>query len=182
MTAATKSNYRDLLFEGTEPQYEQVGKLRMRRYDDLLVAEAAEMEQIDRDRMQAMVHLLSIAKRCAQEKSIPLTEAFELLQQGTRDPEKSVLIQDYIDEMALASAGQPLQVATEARLVTLFIRSRGEILRQKKWQALEDWQQDDTLRMPNKLRLQVVEFINNEREGWPEPGKNDEPAETTNQT
>lgn len=182
MTAVTKSNYRDLLFEGTEPQYEHVGMFRMRRYDDLLVAEAAELEQVDRDRMQAMVHLLSIAKRCAQDKKIPLTEAFELIQQGTRDPEKSVLIQEYIDEMALASAGQPLQVLTEARVITMFIRSRGEILRQKKWQALEDWQQDDTLRMPNKLRIKMIEFINYEREGWPEAGKKDEAAETTNKT
>jgi hypothetical protein len=182
MTAVTKSNYRDLLFEGTEPQYEQVGMFRMRRHDDLLVAEAAELEQVDRDRMQAMVHVLSIAKRCAQDNKIPLTEAMELIQQGTRDPNKSALVEAYIDEMALASVGQPLQVMTEARVVTMFIRSRGEILRQKKWQALEDWQQDDTLRMPNKLRAKLVEFVNNEREGWPQAGKNEEATATTIQT
>jgi hypothetical protein len=174
MTGATKSNYRELLFEGAEPKFEQVGPLRMRRYDDLLVAEAAELEQIERDRIQAMIHLIQVAKRCAQEKGIPLAEAFDMLSQGTQDPTKSEAIQEYLEEMAVATVGQPLQVLTEARLDTLFVRSRGEILRSKKWQALDDWDQDDTLRMPNKLRLQVLEFIGNEKEGWPEPGKNEE--------
>ena len=174
MTVATKSNYRDLLFEGTEPRFEQVGRLRMRRYDDLLVAEAAELEQIERDRMQAMIHLIQVAKRCAQEKGIPLSDAFDLLNQGTQDPSKSELIQEYLEEMAIATVGQPLQVLTEAKLVTLFVRSRGEILRSKKWTGLDDWEHDDTMRMPNRLRLQVIEFIGNEKEGWPEPGKNEE--------
>jgi hypothetical protein len=173
-STATRTNYRDLLFEGAEARYEQVGPLRMRRYDDLLVAEAAELEQIERDRMQAMVHLIQVAKRCSQEKKIPLQQAFDLLAQGTSDPSQSGLVQEYLEDMMVANIGQPLQVLTEAKLVTLFVRSRAEILRSKRWQALDDWQQEDTMRMPNRLREQVMEFIRNEKTGWPEPGKKDE--------
>jgi hypothetical protein len=177
MTGTASSAYLDLLFEGNEPQYHEItSKLRLRRHDDLLVAEAAELEQLDRDRVQATIHLIQVAKRCSQEKGISVQEAFELLQQGTQDPAKSALVQDYLEDMAVAYVGVPLQVMNEVRLITLFLKTRGEVCRGKKWEPIQAWQRDDTMRLTNKLRLKVVDFINNEKEGWPAPGKKDEGA------
>jgi hypothetical protein len=180
MTGSASSGYLDLLFEGNEPTYHDItDRLRLRRHDDLLVAEAAELEQLDRDRVQATIHLIQVAKRCSQEKGITVQEAFDLLQQGTQDPAKSALVQDYLEDMAVAYVGVPLQVMNEVRLITLFLKTRGEVMRGKKWEPIQQWQRDDTMRLTNKLRLRVVEFINNEKEGWPAPGKGEEAIQKT---
>ena len=36
---------------------------------------------------------------------------------------------------------------------------------------LQDWTREDTLAMPSKLLSDIFDFINWERNGWPEEGK-----------
>jgi hypothetical protein len=53
--------------------------------------------------------------------------------------------------------------ATNARMVTAFIRSRGQGLIDGEWQDLGDWEIEDTKNLPRKSIAKVVEFIAEEQ-------------------
>jgi hypothetical protein len=53
---------------------------------------------------------------------------------------------------------------SNARVVTTFIRCRGEAMIDGEWKPVDDWSIDDTKSMGRKLIAKTMEFINDEQQ------------------
>jgi hypothetical protein len=74
------------------------------------------------------------------------------------------LLSEYTEEtLSMISSSSSVE-ATNARMVTAFIRSRGQGLVEDQWQDLSDWDIEDTKSLPRRAIAKVVEFISAEQE------------------
>lgn len=152
------SKYSFLLETKTEDFFDLLPNIRLKKYGGWLVAEAIEQEEISKLQSQATIRAVQLAKRIANAKSIPLDEAFSLLQGGGALTEAELLA-DYTEEtLSMITTGTSVE-ATNARMVTAFMRSRGQGMVDGEWQDLNDWELDDTKALPRKAIAKMVEFI-----------------------
>lgn len=157
------SKYSFLLQTKTEDYFELLPEIRMKKYGGWLVAEAIEQEEISKLQSQATIRAVQLAKRIASDKAIPLDEAFGLLQGGGGSITEAELLSEYTEEtLGMITSGSSVE-STNARMVTAFIRSRGQGLIDGEWQDLADWELDDTKNLPRKAIAKVVEFIAEEQ-------------------
>ena len=157
------SKYSFLLQTKTEDYFELLPEIRMKKYGGWLVAEAIEQEEISKLQSQATIRAVQLAKRIASDKDIPLDEAFGLLQGGGGSITEAELLSEYTEEtLSMITSGSSVE-NTNARMVTAFIRSRGQGLIDGEWQDLADWEMDDTKNLPRKAIAKVVEFIAEEQ-------------------
>lgn len=158
------SKYSFLLETKTEEFFELLPSIRMKKYGGWLVAEAIEQEEISKLQSQSTIRAVQLAKRIATSKGIPLDEAFSLLQGGGSSMTEAELLSDYTEEtLSMITSGSSVE-ATNARMVTAFIRSRGQGLVDGEWQDLSDWDIEDTKSLPRRAIGKVVEFISAEQE------------------
>ena len=59
-------------------------------------------------------------------------------------------------------------------LVTLFFRNRGEVFDGKKWRSTDEWEKDDTNKLPQALLQEVENFMTKE-DGLLEGDNEEEP-------
>lgn len=157
------SKYSFLLQTKAEDYFELLPEIRMKKYGGWLVAEAIEQEEIGKLQSQATIRAVQLAKRIATAKDIPLDEAFGLLQGGGGSITEAELLSEYTEEtLSMITSGSSVE-STNARMVTAFIRSRGQGLIDGEWQDLADWELDDTKNLPRKAIAKVVEFIAEEQ-------------------
>jgi hypothetical protein len=157
------SKYSFLLQTKTEDYFELLPELRLKKYGGWLVAEAIEQEEISKLQSQATIRAVQLAKRIATAKDIPLDEAFNLLQGGGGSITEAELLSEYTEEtLSMITSGSSVE-STNARMVTAFIRSRGQGLVDGNWQDLDDWELEDTKNLPRKYVAKVVEFITAEQ-------------------
>lgn len=158
------SKYSFLLETKTEEFFELLPNIRMKKYGGWLVAEAIEQEEISKLQSQSTIRAVQLAKRIATAKDIPLDEAFSLLQGGGGSITESELLAEYTEEtLSMITSGSSVE-STNARMVTAFIRSRGQGLVDGEWQDLADWDLEDTKTLPRRSIAKVVEFISAEQE------------------
>lgn len=158
------SKYSFLLDTKTEEFFELLPSIRMKQYGGWLVAEAIEQEEISKLQSQATIRAVQLAKRIAMAKDIPLDEAFSLLQGGGNSITEAELLSEYTEEtLSMITSGSSVE-ATNARMVTAFIRSRGQGLVDGEWRDLADWDIEDTKALPRRAIAKVVEFIAAEQE------------------
>lgn len=156
------SKYSFLVQTKTEGYFELLPEIRLKRYGSWLVAESIEQEEISKLQSQATIRAVQLAKRIAAQREIPLDEAFGLLQGGGTITEAE-LLSDFTEEtLAMITSGSSVE-ATNARMVTAFIRSRGQGMIDGEWQDLSDWEIEDTKNLPRKAIAKVVEFIAEEQ-------------------
>ena len=152
------SKYSFLLQTKAEDYFELTPEIRLKKYNGWLVAEAIEQEEISKLQSQATIRAVQLAKRIASAKDIPLDEAFALLQGGSSITEAE-LLSDFTDETtAMITSGTSVE-ATNARMVTAFVRSRGQGMIDGEWTDLADWELEDTKGLPRAAIAKVVEFI-----------------------
>jgi hypothetical protein len=157
------SKYSFLLQTKAEDYFELLPEIRMKKYGGWLVAEAIEQEEISKLQSQATIRAVQLAKRIATAKDIPLDEAFGLLQGGGGSITEAELLSEYTEEtLSMITSGSSVE-STNARMVTAFIRSRGQGLIDGEWQDLADWELEDTKNLPRKAIAKVVEFIAEEQ-------------------
>jgi hypothetical protein len=157
------SKYSFLLQTKAEDYFELLPEIRMKKYGGWLVAEAIEQEEISKLQSQATIRAVQLAKKIATAKDIPLDEAFGLLQGGGGSITEAELLSEYTEEtLGMITSGSSVE-STNARMVTAFIRSRGQGLIDGEWQDLADWELDDTKNLPRKAIAKVVEFIAEEQ-------------------
>lgn len=147
------------LLQSEEPEYfELLPTLRLKRHGGWLVAESIEQEEISRAQSKATIQAVQLAKRVAKDKDISLEEAFSALQGGGSLTEMD-LLSDYTEDALNMLTGGASAEAGNARIATVFMRTRGEGLIDGEWSALEDWSIDDTKGMGKKLVAKIIEFI-----------------------
>lgn len=156
------SKYSFLVQTKTEGYFELLPEIRLKKYGSWLVAESIEQEEISKLQSQATIRAVQLAKRIAAQRDIPLDEAFALLQGGSTITEAE-LLSDFTEEtLAMITSGSSVE-ATNARMVTAFIRSRGQGMIDGEWKDLSDWELEDTKTLPRKAIAKVVEFIAEEQ-------------------
>lgn len=157
------SKYSFLVQTKAETYFELLPGIRLKKYGGWLVAEAIEQEEISKLQSQATIRAVQLAKKIATSKGIALDEAFSLLQGGGALSETE-LLSDFTEEtMAMITGGTSVE-ATNARMVTAFIRSRGQGMIDGEWTDLADWDLEDTKGLPRPAIVKVVEFIAEEQE------------------
>lgn len=156
------SKYSFLVQTKTEGYFELLPEIRLKKYGSWLVAESIEQEEISKLQSQATIRAVQLAKRIATSRNISIDEAFSLLQSGEVISEADLLSEFTEETLAMITSGSSVE-ATNARMVTAFIRSRGQGLVDGEWQDLSDWEMDDTKTLPRKIIAKVVEFIAEEQ-------------------
>ena len=159
------------LLQGKEPEYFELSEsLRLRKHGSWLVAEAIEQEELSRSQSQATIRAVQLAKRIAAAKNIELEDAFALLQGGTGLSEMD-LLSDFTEEtLSMLNTGTSVEMGN-AKLVTAFMRCRGEGLIGDSWEKLEDWSLEDTKAMDREMIAKAMDFILSEQEGVKEAGE-----------
>jgi hypothetical protein len=160
------SKYSKLFFQ--EKEYHDIGPFRFPIYEDLVAGEAEGVENIARKQAQNTYTLLKIAKAVSKKKKISVKAALEILSDAESDNE---VLYDYAEELADIQKDSATVAEQQIEMTTLFLRFRGEVKDEEGWTTVPDWSREDTLSIPSKLLSQVFEFINWERNGWPEEGK-----------
>jgi hypothetical protein len=160
------SKYSKLFFQ--EKEYHDIGPFRFPIYEDLVAGEAEGVENIARKQAQNTYTLLKIAKAVSKKKKISVKAALEILSDAESDNE---VLYDYAEELADIQKDSATVAEQQIEMTTLFLRFRGEVKDEEGWKTVPDWSREDTLSIPSKLLNQVFEFINWERNGWPEEGK-----------
>jgi len=157
------SKYSFLLETKEEGFFDLLPTLRLKKYGGWLVAEAIEQEEISKLQSQATIRAVQLAKRIATAKDIPLDEAFALLQGGSSLSEVDLLADFTEETLGMISSGSSME-ASNARMATAFIRSRGQGLIDSEWKDINDWTIEDTEHLPRKIIAKVVEFIASEQD------------------
>ena len=152
------------LLQSEEPEYfELTPKVRLRKHGGWLVAEGIEQEELSKTQSQATIRAVQLAKRIATAKDIPLDEAFALLQGGASMTEME-LLSDFSEEtLGMINSGGSVETSN-ARMVTVFIRCRGEGLIDGEWLSIDDWSIEDTKSMGRAVIGKAMDFIVSEQE------------------
>lgn len=158
--------YSDLFFQDKE--YYEIGPFRFPIYKDLVAGEAEGVEAIARRQAQNTYMLLRIAKTVAKTKKIAVKEALDLLSEANSDNDT---FYEYADQLAEIQENSTTETEDQIEISTLFLRYRAELKQDTEWVAVSDWTREDTLSIPRKTLIQITDFINWERNGWPEEGK-----------
>lgn len=165
------SKYSFLLQTEEAEYFELLPTLRLRKHGSWLVAETIEQEEISRAQSQATIRAVQLAKRVAADKGISLEAAFEALQGGAELTEMELLSEYTEDTLEMLIGGTSAE-AGNAKLVTAFIRTRGQGLIDGEWAAIPDWTFDDTKQMDKNTITKALEFIVSEQsQGEEEPAK-----------
>ena len=155
---------KELLFETFDCDYETIGKLRFRRYRDLLGAEAAEIDVLQRESLQAYLQMMSLAKRISEAKEISFDEVLKTLSTGSM--QSAELFGDFADEAFMLVSTVPQPSKADDQMITLFMRSRAQIQdADGNWQGFPDWSLEDGRSLPRKVREQIKAFIEQEQNG-----------------
>lgn len=154
---------KELLFDSFSTDYETIGKLRFRRYNDLLGAEIEEMEQAQRQSTQALLSLMTLAKRISDAKEVPFDEVIKQLTSG--NIADSPWIAEFSEEAFMLVSSMPIQSSIDSQMINLIIQSRAEIEGPDGWQPMDDWDMAATRRLPGRFRQQVLAFIRQEQTG-----------------
>ena len=160
------SKYSKLFFQ--EKEYYEILPFRFPIYEDLVAGEAEGVESIARKQAQNTYTLLKIAKAVSKKKKISVKAALEMLSESDSDNE---VLYEYAEELADIQKESATVAEQQIEMTTLFLRFRGEVKEGNDWKTVPDWTREDTLAIPSKMLNDIFEFINWERNGWPEEGK-----------
>ena len=151
------SKYSDF-FLLSSPEYAEIGeKLRLRRYGSWLAEEAWLREEQNKKRAQFTLKTIQLARHIAKSKDISEEEAFQLLQGDT--PERAEVLSEFSEETSRLMSLVPSGREQFEDLVTMFFRNRGEVFDGKKWRSTDEWEKDDTNKLPQELLQQVESFM-----------------------
>lgn len=156
-------------------EYEKLtDKLRVRKYGSWLAEEAWIREDQSQKRALFTLKAIDLAKKIAKEKDITDEEAFELLQSTRLDGND--IMEGFSMEAAGLMASMPSAREQQERLVTAFMKNRGEVLVGKKWEPTDEWTEEDTKKLPQAL-LQQIEAFMDEEEGEKKQTEDEEDSE-----
>jgi hypothetical protein len=151
------SKYSDF-FLLSSPEYQEIGeKLRLRKYGSWLAEEAWLREEQNKKRAQFTLKTIQLARNIAKVKDIPEEEAFQLLQGDT--PERAEVLSEFSEDTSRLMSLVPSGREQFEELVTMFFRNRGEVFDGKKWRSTDEWEKDDTNKLPQDLLQEVEGFM-----------------------
>jgi hypothetical protein len=151
------SKYSDFFLVGSV-EYQPIGeKLRLKKFGSWLAEEAWQREEQNKKRAQFSLQTIHLARRIASVKGMSEEEAFQVLQDNSAA--RAEILGEFSEETAALMTAIPSGRDQLEELVTLFFKNRGEVLNGKKWQSTEDWDKDDTCKLPSNLLLLVEQLM-----------------------
>ena len=147
-------------------------KLRVRKYGSWLAEEAWIREDQSQKRALFTLKAIDLAKKIAKEKGVTDEEAFELLQ--TTQFDGSDIMDGFSMEAAGLMASMPSAREQQERLITAFMKNRGEVLVGKKWEPTDEWTEEDTRKLPQMLLEQIEQFMSQEDSTAPSSSSDDD--------
>ena len=170
------SSAKELIFASFKKQYVQFGPIRLRQYSDLLGGEAEEYERQAREQAQLMMEVNEIAVAIGQNEASGMTadEAFALLTRAEVGTDLKIgMIMKYGPPggAGAMAAVVPAQEQQATRMITLVLNSRGATFVEDDWLSISDWTDEDSRKLPRRLRNQIIEFMASEGNGGKTEGK-----------
>lgn len=165
------------LIHGDEGQYETINeRLRVRKYGAWLIAEKIQQDRLAKQQARQVLSAVQLAKRIADREGMTVEEAFARLQnQGEAD--NALMLSDYLDEARDMVEGGLSRNEADAKVISIFMRTRGEGLIKNKWQPLADWTDGDTDLLSEDLKEKLMVFIASEQMGGDSPVEEDSEEE-----
>ena len=163
------SKYSKIFFG--QKKYHDIQPFRFPIYNDLVAGEIEGIEALARKQASNTYALLKIAKDVAQKQDIPVQDALDALSDVDSNQE---LLFEYVDELALIQTQGQSVSEMKIETVTLFMRYRAELKERNKWVQVPDWEMADTREMPRRLLDDIYDFVDWERNGWPEDDDSEE--------
>lgn len=163
------SKYSKIFFG--QKKYHDIQPFRFPIYNDLVAGEIEGIEALARKQASNTYALLKIARDVAQKQDIPVQDALDALSDVDSNQE---LLFEYVDELALIQTQGQSVSEMKIETVTLFMRYRAELKERNKWVQVPDWEMDDTREMPRRLLDDIYDFVDWERNGWPEDDDSEE--------
>lgn len=153
------------LIHGDEGQYEQISNtIRLRKHGAWTVGEKIQQDRLAKQQARQVLSAVQLAKRIADKENISVEEAFALMQsQG--EVSNAMMLSDHLDEVRDIVDGGMSQNEADAKIITIFMRTRGEGLVKGKWTGLGDWSEGDTEVLTGDLKDKIMLFINSEQAG-----------------
>lgn len=163
-----------LLIHGDDATYTEITpRLRLRNYGSWLISEKIQQDRISKERSRQLLAIVQLAKRISIEKGVSVDEAFVLINSADAG-ENANITADYIEEVSQIVESAAGQTQSDAKILTLFLKSRAEGLISESWERLADWCDDDTYTLDDKTRERIVAFINQEQVGGSEAADADD--------
>jgi len=153
------------LIHGDEGQYEAINeRLRLRKYGAWLIAEKIQQDKLAKQQARQVLSAVQLAKRIADREGMSVEEAFARLQnQGEAD--NALMLADYLDEAREMVEGGLSRNESDAKVISIFMRTRGEGLIKNKWVPLADWNDGDTEMLNEELKDKIMAVISTEQSG-----------------
>lgn len=164
------------LIHGDEGEYQELNdRLRLRKYGAWLIAEKIQQDKLAKQQARQVLSAVQLAKRIADREEMSVEEAFARLQnQG--EAENALMLADYLDEAREMVEGGLSRNESDAKVISIFMRTRGEGLIKGKWVPLSDWSDGDTELLDGELKDKVMLFINAEQLGGSQAEDGDDDA------
>jgi thioesterase domain-containing protein len=164
------SKYSEFFLLG-KADYVMIGdKLRLRKFGSWLAEEGWTKEEQARQRASFSLKAVDLARKIAKEQEISEEEAFDVLQKANES--RSEVFEQYATEIDELMALMPSGREQFEELVTLFFRNRGQVKVDKKWEATDEWSDEDTRMLPKAMLALIEEFMASEDEPL-EPAEED---------
>jgi hypothetical protein len=162
------------LIHGDEGEYEQINdRIRLRRYGAWLIAEKIQQDKLAKQQARQVLSAVQLAKKIASKEGIGIEEAFARLQsQGESD--NALMLSDYLDEARDMVEGGMSKNEADAKVISIFVRTRGEGLVKTRWSPLTDWTDGDTEMLNEELKDKIMAFILSEQQGGESTDETDE--------
>ena len=151
------------LLQSQEPEYFYLlPSLRLAKHGGWWVAESIEQEEASKAQSQATIKAVQLAKKISKSRGISLEKAFDMLQGGTEIAEIDLLEEFTEETLSMLSSTGSVEMVN-AKMVTTFIRCRGEAEIDGRWKRVDDWSIEDTKSMGRKTIANALQFISDEQ-------------------
>jgi hypothetical protein len=153
------------LIHGEQSAYEELTpKIRLRKLNTWLLAEKIQQDKASKHQARQMLAAVQLAKRISAEKQISVEDAFSLLQnQG--EAESAILLSDFQAETEQLMDRGMSRDEQNSKIITIFMRTRAEGLKNRNWERLGDWSESDTEMLGEVLVEKILTFILDEQRG-----------------
>ncbi len=145
-------------------------KLRLRRYNEWIGEEEIAQESFGVEDAEAVMRSLHLVKKVAADSGLPEDSVWEQFRTNSQS-QNLLLFASYPEEFTeVMRSGK--RTPKEQRLITVFMKTRGEVLIDNQWTAIRDylgWNDEDSGALGRELINKLLEFINREANGGKEP-------------
>lgn len=158
-----------VLFEADS--YHEIGPFRFPVYHDFTPGESRAYEKLNKEFASGTYKSMQLARRIADENNMKPQEALKILGNISAEENQEYLFK-YTEDVQSLADGVLSQAEQQAKVVTFFMKERGQVRdpETEEWIRTEEWTDEDTDKIPQKIVGEIYQLLMWERNGWPQSG------------